>query len=97
MMLKTRRSNEINKISHCLECLSWKGYFALTSLDRVSNCKHTGVNREATFADESTSLLNSNFSVGMLEGCLLEVDAVKFLYLIQGVSDTRLMMCAVCL
>ena len=49
VMLKTRRSNEINKISHCLECLSWRWYFAITSLDRVSNCKHTGVSREATF------------------------------------------------
>ena len=78
-MLKTRRSNEINKISHCLECLSWRWYFVVTSLDRVSNCEHTGVSREATFADESASLLNSNFSVGMLEGHLLEVDAGKFL------------------
>lgn len=51
----------------------------LTSLDRVSNCKHIGVSREATFADESTSLFNSNFLVGMLEGHLLEVDAGKFL------------------
>ena len=51
VMLKTIRSNEINKISHFLECLSWRGYFAFTSLDRVSNCKHTGVSGEATFAD----------------------------------------------
>ena len=79
MMLKTRRSNEINKISHCLECLSWRGYFALTSLDRVSNCKHTGVSREANLFDESASLFNSNFSVGMLEGRLLEVDVGKFM------------------
>ena len=79
MMLKTRSSSEINKISHCLECLSWRGYFAVTSLDRVSNCKHIGVSREATFVDESASLFNSNFSVGMLEGHLLEVDASKFL------------------
>ena len=51
----------------------------LTSLDQVSNCKHTGVSKEATFVNESASLFNSNFSVGMLEGRLLEVDAGKFL------------------
>ena len=54
-------------------------YFVVTSLDLVFNCKHTRVSREATFVDESISLFNSNFLVGMLEGRLLEVDASKFL------------------